>query len=575
MRRWSVLLAGTFVLAAQAGAISGLAVLAPEFRDHYDLSLTEIGVLLGVSSIGALLTLLAWGLAADRIGERTTAAIGMLGASAALAAAAYATAFASLVALLFLMAAFAASANTATARAVTSWFARSERGFALGVRQTAVPLGGFAAALALPAIDDAWGLRTAMLVIAGAVLVAAIVAAALMVEGPIRTVDDEADALRHPVRDRRIWRIASGSSLLLVTQIVLTGFVVLFLESQRGFSHGAAGAVLAGMNVVAIDGAARRRPALRSPRLQDRAHSSDRGRHRRHRRNLGGAGRRPELAALRRARPRRRPVDELERPRCRGDRGNRRARPVGCRPRGPADDAPDGCRARATRLRAVHQRDVVGRGVRGRSALPAGGRLRAAARPGLSDNRPVERVLMLAGDAVEDLEIYYILYRLREAGYAVDVAAPTRRTMRTVVHDFEPDSDAYVERPGRRLEPDLAFSEVEPERYVGVVIPGGRAPEYIRVDPDVKRIVSHFFDNDLPVGTLCHGPQVPAALGYLQGRKSSGFPPLAPDIEAAGGTYVEGPDVVDGNMVSCTGWPDLAEWSKAYVGLLERAAVPA
>jgi sugar phosphate permease len=267
LRRWSVLLAGTFVLAAQAGAISGLAVLAPEFRDHYDLSLTEIGVLLGVSSIGALLTLLAWGLAADRIGERRTAAIGMLGASAALTAAAYATAFASLVALLFLMAAFAASANTATARAVTSWFARSERGFALGVRQTAVPLGGFAAALALPAIDDAWGLRTAMLVIAGAVLVAAIVAATLMVEGPIRTVDDETDALRHPVRDRRIWRIASGSSLLIVTQIVLTGFVVLFLESQRGFSHGAAGAVLAGMNVVAITG------RLVAGRLSDRRDS--------------------------------------------------------------------------------------------------------------------------------------------------------------------------------------------------------------------------------------------------------------------------------------------------------------
>jgi sugar phosphate permease len=267
LRRWSVLLAGTFVLAAQAGAISGLAVLAPEFRDHYDLSLTEIGVLLGVSSIGALLTLLAWGLAADRIGERTTAAIGMLGASAALTAAAHATAFAPLVALLFLMAAFAASANTATARAVTSWFARNERGFALGVRQTAVPIGGFTAALALPPIDDAWGLRTALLVIAGAVLSAAIVAATLMVEGPIRTVDDETDALRHPVRDRRIWRIASGSSLLIVTQIVLSGFVVLFLESQRGFSHGAAGAVLAGMNVVAIAG------RLFAGRLSDRRDS--------------------------------------------------------------------------------------------------------------------------------------------------------------------------------------------------------------------------------------------------------------------------------------------------------------
>ena len=83
----------------------------------------------------------------------------------------------------------------------------------------------------------------------------------------------------------------------------------------------------------------------------------------------------------------------------------------------------------------------------------------------------MERVLILAGDAVEDLEIYFILYRLREAGYAVDVAAPSRKTIYTVVHDFEPDWDTYVERPGRRLEPDLAFSEVDPERYVG----GGRS----------------------------------------------------------------------------------------------------
>jgi protease I len=187
----------------------------------------------------------------------------------------------------------------------------------------------------------------------------------------------------------------------------------------------------------------------------------------------------------------------------------------------------------------------------------------------------MERVLMLAGDAAEDLETYYIVYRLREQGYAVDVAAPTRRTMRTVVHDFEPDSDAYVEKPGRRLDPDLAFSEVEPENYVGVVIPGGRAPEYIRVDPEVRRIVTHFFEHDLPVGTLCHGPQVPAAYGFLRGRKVSAFPPLAPDIEAAGGEFVDGPDVVDGNLISCRGWGDLAEWSKAFVFALERAAVPA
>src|SRR4029450_10763773 len=121
-----------------------------------------------------------------------------------------------------------------------------------------------------------------------------------------------------------------------------------------------------------------------------------------------------------------------------------------------------------------------------RRSVPARGRRGAAPVALLSDTPPMERVLILAGDAVEALALVFILYRLREAGYAVDVAAPTRRTMRTVVHDFEPDSDAYVEKPGRRVEPDLAFSEVDPEHYVGLVIPGGRAPEYIRVDPDVR-----------------------------------------------------------------------------------------
>ena len=107
------------------------------------------------------------------------------------------------------------------------------------------------------------------------------------------------------------------------------------------------------------------------------------------------------------------------------------------------------------------------------------------------------------------------------------------------------------------------------------MIPGGRAPEFIRVDPEVRRIVEHFFEEDKPVGTLCHGPQVPAALGLLRGRRSSGFGPLAPDIELAGGEYVDGAAVVDGNMVSCRGWGDLAEWSRAFLDVLDRAAVPA
>jgi protease I len=184
------------------------------------------------------------------------------------------------------------------------------------------------------------------------------------------------------------------------------------------------------------------------------------------------------------------------------------------------------------------------------------------------------KVLILAGDAAEDLETMFVKYRLAEAGHEPVVAAPTTRPIKLVVHDFEADFDTYVERPGRTCPVDVAFLSVDPQDYAALVIPGGRAPEFIRVDPDVRRIVEHFFAEEKPVGTLCHGPQVPAALGLLRGRRSSGFPPLAPDIEAAGGEYVDGPAVVDGNMVSCRGWGDLAEWSRAFIECVDPSAVP-
>jgi MFS family permease len=260
-----VLAAGTAAQSAQAAAYFGLAVLAPALRDRYDLSLSQVGVLLGVAGAGALLTLLLWGLLADRIGERATATIGLAGAAAGFAGAAYAPTFASLVVLLAAANAFGASANTATGRAVTSWFSREERGFALGVRQTAIPIGGFSAAIAIPPITDAGGSRAALLVIAGLSLAAAITAAAWFTEGPAGAdAEGAASMLLHPLRDRRIWRISTGSSFLIFTQIVLTGFVVLFLESQREFTPGQAGAVLAGMNVL---GAAGR---LLGGRLSDR-----------------------------------------------------------------------------------------------------------------------------------------------------------------------------------------------------------------------------------------------------------------------------------------------------------------
>jgi MFS family permease len=263
--RWTVLAAGTVVQASQAAAISGLAVLAPVLRDRYHLSLTQIGVLLGGSGIGALLTFLPWGLAADRLGERLTATVGALGAAAGLAGAAYASEFAGLVVLLSIAGAFGASANTATARVVTSWFPREQRGFALGIRQTSVPIGGFVAALGIPPIADHWGSRAALVALAAASLVAAILAVTFMVAGPIRShVEDPAEALRHPIRDRRVWRLSLGSSLLLCSQAAVLGFVVLFLESVRGYSHTEAGAVLAAINVVGAVG------RLGSGRLSDR-----------------------------------------------------------------------------------------------------------------------------------------------------------------------------------------------------------------------------------------------------------------------------------------------------------------
>jgi protease I len=185
------------------------------------------------------------------------------------------------------------------------------------------------------------------------------------------------------------------------------------------------------------------------------------------------------------------------------------------------------------------------------------------------------KVLILAGDAAEDLETMFVKYRLLEAGHEPYVSAPTTRPIKLVVHDFEPDWDTYVERPGRTCPVDVTFAEVAPADYAALVVPGGRAPEFIRIDPDVRRIVEHFFAEEKPVGTLCHGPQVPAALGLLRGRRSSGYGPLAPDLELAGAEYVDDAAVVDGNMVSCRGWGDLAEWSKAFLEVLDRAAVAA
>jgi nitrate/nitrite transporter NarK len=150
--RWTILALGTVAQASYSAVFLGIPVLAPQFREEYGLTLTQVGVVIAAVSIGSVVTLLPWGLLTDRFGERLVLASGLAAASVALAVAAFSSVYGALVALLVVAGASGASVNAASGRAVLGWFEPSERGFALGIRQTALPLGGAAAALFLPPI---------------------------------------------------------------------------------------------------------------------------------------------------------------------------------------------------------------------------------------------------------------------------------------------------------------------------------------------------------------------------------------------------------------------------------------
>jgi protease I len=184
------------------------------------------------------------------------------------------------------------------------------------------------------------------------------------------------------------------------------------------------------------------------------------------------------------------------------------------------------------------------------------------------------KILMLAGDAAESLEVMYPYQRLLEEGYEVEIAGPSKKKLQFVVHDFIDGYDTYTEKPGYTWPADLAFSDVKPEEYIALVIPGGRAPEYIRNDPDVQRIVKHFFGDQKPVAQICHAPLVLAAAGVLSGRRTAAYPALAPDVRAAGAQFIDSEAVVDGNMVSARAWPDHPAWMREFMALL-RSRVPA
>ena len=183
------------------------------------------------------------------------------------------------------------------------------------------------------------------------------------------------------------------------------------------------------------------------------------------------------------------------------------------------------------------------------------------------------RLLMLAGDFVEDYELMVPYQALSMLGYRVDVVCPGKVAgdrVRTAIHDFEGDQ-TYSEKPGHNFTLNAAFAEVESNNYRGLIIPGGRAPEYLRLNPLVLNLVRSFHESGRPIAAICHGLQVLAAADVLRGRKCTAYPAYAPEVRLAGGVYVDLPVdgvCVDGPLVTAPAWPAHPAWLAAFVHLL-------
>ena len=248
-----MLAAGTTAQASFSAVLIGVPVLAPALRERYDLSLSEVGIAFSSIWAGPILTLLPWGLLADRLGERVVLASGLAISGVLVAAAGWASSFWLLVALLALAGGMGASVNAASGRAVMQWFSAEQRGLALGLRQTAIPIGGAIAALALPAVNGAGGLKASFVFLGAACLGSAAVAG-VAVKEYVHTDDPKLDAddVTWTLGDSRLWIVCTGSGLYLFTQLALTAFLVLFLHDAHMLSQGEAAACLAAVQVGAV-----------------------------------------------------------------------------------------------------------------------------------------------------------------------------------------------------------------------------------------------------------------------------------------------------------------------------------
>jgi protease I len=184
-----------------------------------------------------------------------------------------------------------------------------------------------------------------------------------------------------------------------------------------------------------------------------------------------------------------------------------------------------------------------------------------------------KKILMLVGDYVEDYEVMVPFQALQMVGHTVEAACPNKsagETIRTAIHDFEGDQ-TYSEKPGHNFTLNATFDGVRAGEYDALVIPGGRAPEYLRLNPAVLSIVQEFAEARKPIAAICHGAQVLAAAGVLQGRRCGAYPAVGPEVRSAGGEWVElpwGGVHVDGNLVTAPAWPAHPAWLARFLEVL-------
>lgn len=188
-----------------------------------------------------------------------------------------------------------------------------------------------------------------------------------------------------------------------------------------------------------------------------------------------------------------------------------------------------------------------------------------------------KKILMITGDFTEDYETMVPFQTLQACGHTVDAVCPGKaagESVATSIHDFEGDQ-TYSEKRGHNFALNATFADIDPSTYDALVIPGGRAPEYLRLDPAVIDMVKHFFDADKPVAAICHGAQVLAAAGVLDGRSCSAYPACAPEVKLAGGKYVElevTEATTDGNLVTAPAWPAHPSWLAQFMAVLDGSA---